>query len=137
MKLIRQAKRRLGRFTRDTDGSAAIEFVLWTPTFMFIMMLAIDSSVLFMNQSNFWRVTRDTARLVARHAITDEAQAEAYAEGLVAGSHANPTATVTIDGQTVIVSLKTNGANLTPFSVFDPIWSFDVETTSIQSLEPI
>lgn len=133
---LRSAKRRLRLFSRDSEGSAGMEFVLWTPTFMFIMMLAIDASVLFMNQSNYWRVTRDTARLVARHAITLD-EAKDYAESMVAGSNANPTATVTSDGQIIMVNLTSSATDLTPFTLFDFVWSFNVEATTFQSVEPI
>jgi len=49
----------------DESGATTVEFVLWVPVFMLILMLTVDVSLLFLRQSNLWQVARDTARQVS------------------------------------------------------------------------
>lgn len=128
--------RRARGFRKDADGSASIEFVLWMPVFMFILMLTIDASILFMSQSNYWSISRDTARLVSRHAITEE-QAKTYAEAAAVNKFASPTASVTKNGQTVTVVLTSPASQLTVFNLFSFATPYQVEASTTQALEPI
>ena len=50
-------------FLRQEGGSATIEFVLWLPIVMAILLLVVDSSLLFMSRSHAMRVLQDTNRL--------------------------------------------------------------------------
>ena len=129
-------KRRIVLFGKRDDGSASIEFVLWMPTFMFLLMLAIDASLLFMNQSNYWSVSRDTARLVARHAMTAEV-AQDYAEAKVLETNSHAEATVSIDGQVVTVAIGSPAAALTAFNIFSFASPFTIQAAVTQAIEPI
>ena len=66
------------RFMSQENGSTTVEFVLWLPLLVAVLIVAVDASVLYMRQSNLWQVSRDTARIVSRHGMT-ELVAEAYA----------------------------------------------------------
>ena len=49
---------RLKQLIRDFDdesGATTVEFVLWVPVFMFILMITVDVSLLFLRQSNLWK----------------------------------------------------------------------------------
>lgn len=50
-------------FLRQEDGSSTIEFVLWLPLVMAILLLIVDSSMLFMSRTHAIRVLQDTNRL--------------------------------------------------------------------------
>lgn len=50
-------------FFRQEGGSATIEFVLWLPIVLAILLLVVDSSMLFMSRSHAIRVLQDTNRL--------------------------------------------------------------------------
>lgn len=50
-------------FLRQEGGSATIEFVLWLPIVLAILLLVVDSSMLFMGRSHAIRVLQDTNRL--------------------------------------------------------------------------
>jgi Flp pilus assembly protein TadG len=54
---------RIKAFLRREDGSSTIEFVLWLPIVMAILLLVVDSSMLFMSRSHAIRVLQDTNRL--------------------------------------------------------------------------
>ena len=64
----------------DDSGATTVEFVLWVPMFMFILMITVDVSLLFLRQSNLWYVARDTARQISIRRLQTPAEAEAYAE---------------------------------------------------------
>jgi Flp pilus assembly protein TadG len=50
-------------FLRQEDGTSTIEFVLWLPIVVLILLLIVDSSMLFMSRSQAMRVLQDTNRL--------------------------------------------------------------------------
>lgn len=50
-------------FLRQEHGSSTIEFVLWLPIVIAILLLIVDSSLLFMSRSHAMRVLQDTNRL--------------------------------------------------------------------------
>lgn len=129
-------KNRMNRFRTKDDGSASIEFCLWMPVFMGMLMLAIDASFLFMGQANYWSISRDTARLVSRHAIT-ETQAEDFATNAAVSKYASPEASVTIDGQTVTVVLTSPAAELTVFNFFGFASPFQIVAATTHAMEPI
>ena len=71
----------------DDSGATTVEFVLWVPVFMFILMITVDVSLLFLRQSNLWYVARDVARQASLHQITDDPTliARAEAQGTFGG----------------------------------------------------
>jgi len=62
----------------DDSGATTVEFVLWVPVFMFILMITVDVSLLFLRQSNLWYVARDVARQASLHQFSNFA-AKGYA----------------------------------------------------------
>jgi Flp pilus assembly protein TadG len=50
-------------FSRQETGGATIEFVLWLPIVVAILLLIVDSSMLFMSRSHAISVLQDTNRL--------------------------------------------------------------------------
>jgi Flp pilus assembly protein TadG len=67
---------RIKAFLRRDDGSATIEFVLWLPLVMAILLLIVDSSMLFMSRSHAIRVLQDTNRLYSVGQFTGDTTAE-------------------------------------------------------------
>ena len=97
---------RLKRFRSSDRGSMSIEYVIMVPLFVAMISGAVDLSRVFIDQSNFYSAARDTARVVARHAM-DEAAAEAYATTRVAQITSAATITdVTIDSSSVTVTIS-------------------------------
>jgi len=86
------------RFLQNEDGTSTIEFVLWLPLVLLILLLITDSSMLFMSRSHAIRVLQDTNRLYSVGQFTGDAaeritKAQAYALSRLAGL--SPSATVT------------------------------------------
>lgn len=64
----------------DDSGATTVEFVLWVPVFMFILMITVDVSLLFLRQSNLWYVARDAARQASIRQIQSDVELIEFAE---------------------------------------------------------
>lgn len=90
--------RKFKAFLRQEDGSSTIEFVLWLPLVMAILLLIVDSSMLFMSRTHAIRVLQDTNRLYSVGQFTGTpaeriTKAQAYALSRLQGL--SPSATIT------------------------------------------
>lgn len=109
---LRGPVNRLRRFRKNEDGAVTVELVLWVPVFMIILMLVVDASMLFVTQSNFWGVARDSARRVAVNTMTGT-EAETWALDEASFGSVVPTVDVDTTGGNVTVTIST------PFSDVD------------------
>ncbi|MDP3194978.1 TadE/TadG family type IV pilus assembly protein [Tabrizicola sp.] len=90
--------RKLKAFLRQEGGSSTIEFVLWLPIVLAILLLIVDSSMLFMSRTHAIRVLQDTNRLYSVGQFTGTpaeriTKAQAYALTRLQGL--SPSATIT------------------------------------------
>ena len=109
---------KIGSFLRRERGGVTVEFVLWVPVFFSLVLLSADASLLFLRQSNFWTVSRDTARIVARHGMETEAAEDWAAEQARIGDY-RPEVAVEIDPvrDTVTVTITGAAASMAPFGM--------------------
>ena len=126
----------LRAFHRAERGSVTIEFVMWVPVFCGLLMLFADTSLTYMNQSNFWNVGRETARIVARHGFDAEA-AESFAETHASFGRFTPEAQVTIDGSTVTVTITADAKSMSLFGILNFAQNQTIEARVTDVLEPI
>lgn len=88
-------------FLQCEDASATIEFVLWLPIVILILLLIVDASMLFMSRSQAIRVLQDTNRLYSVGQFTGEtvderlSKAEEYALSRLQPMSPSATATTT------------------------------------------
>ncbi|MGG7645489.1 TadE/TadG family type IV pilus assembly protein [Rhodovulum sp. YNF3179] len=136
MKALTKFRTRIGSLKRDDDGSVTIEFALWLPFFAALLVLTVDVSMLFMTQSNYWSVARDTARLVARHAM-DESAAESYAAARASLTGVTPTTDVTIGTDTVTVLVSVPANQIATFNAFGLATNYDINAVVSQAMEPL
>jgi len=103
----------------DESGATTVEFVLWVPVFMLILMLTVDVSLLFLRQSNLWQVARDTARQVSIGQLT-AAEADTYAtnKGSFGGDVPDVTVNVDVPLQSVRVDISVPMSNVGVFGIF-------------------
>ena len=125
----------MNRFVSRENGSTTIEFVLWLPLLVGVLIVAVDASVLYMRQSNLWQVSRDTARIVSRHAM-DEATAEAYARQQATYGSYVPTVDVVMSGQAVTVTLAANLTEIAPIGIFNFALSDQLTASITHAMEP-
>lgn len=123
------------RFMSREDGSTTIEFVLWLPLLVGVLMVAVDASVLYMRQSNLWQVSRDTARIVSRHGMT-EGVAEAYARSEVQFGDYVPNVDVEIDGQLVTVTMSASLDQISPLGIFNFAVGEQLVASITHAMEP-
>lgn len=70
---------RLLEFSRDERGTMTIQFVLWVPIIVGLLVIAIDATTLFVTHTEMTSVARDTARRMVSGKIRSKSDAEAYA----------------------------------------------------------
>ena len=131
-------RKRLLSFLRAETGSATVEFTLWVPVFLGILLLGADASVAFTRQANFWRITNETARIVSRHALDAEGGA-AFARGKMQVGTYVPEIRVTIDDKTqiVTVSVTADADQVAPLGILSFALGDSVSFSVSQALEPI
>ena len=131
-------RKRLLSFLRAETGSATVEFTLWVPAFLAILLLGADASTAFIRQSNFWRLSHETARIVSRHALDAEAGAAFARDRMRIGSYM-PEVQVTIDDktQTVTVAVTVDAEQIAPFGILSLALGDRVSFAVSQTLEPI
>lgn len=92
---------RFKAFLRHEGGSSTIEFVLWMPLVVLILLLIVDSSMLFMSRTHAMRVLQDTNRLYSVGQFTGDTleerigKAQVYAVSRLQGLSPSATATTT------------------------------------------
>lgn len=72
-------QRQVSAFAGDEHGAVTIEFVLWVPIILGLLVIAIDGTTLYVTHTEMWNVSRDTARRMVTGKILSEAEAEAFA----------------------------------------------------------
>jgi Flp pilus assembly protein TadG len=101
--MMGRADRKYGKikeFLRQESGSSTIEFVLWMPIALMILLLIVDASMLFMSRSHAIRVLQDTNRLYSVGQFTGSpaeriTQAQTYALNRLRGLSPSATAVTT------------------------------------------
>lgn len=63
-------------FAHNEDGNGTIEAVIWIPTFVAVLLLVVDVSMIFNGQARLFRLVQDTNRAlsVGRLHTADEAE---------------------------------------------------------------
>jgi len=69
----------MAAFLRDETGAVTIEFVLWVPIFVGLLVFVTDASIIYLTHSEMWNVARDTTRRMTTEQITTVAEARDYA----------------------------------------------------------
>ena len=69
----------LDRFRRDETGALTIEFVLWVPLFLGVLLLVVDATTIYITHSEMTNVARDTVRRMVTGVVLTEEEAETYA----------------------------------------------------------
>jgi Flp pilus assembly protein TadG len=126
----------LGSFRRDETGSTTVEFVLWVPLLVALLLFATDVTLAFMRQSQVWQVSRETARIVSRHGM-DKAAAEAFAREIGTMGTSVPDVDVAFEGLDVVVTMSLPSASLTPFNTLGLLLGDRVTTRVTHTMEPL
>lgn len=66
----------LDAFLRDERGSLTIEFILWIPLILALVVIVINATTLYVTHSEMWNVARDVARQMSTGVIGTIEEAE-------------------------------------------------------------
>ena len=126
-------KRLLKRFSRNDDGNATVEFVLWLPLIMGILVGAFDLNVIMATQSSMWDIARDTARRVSTGELNaTTAQSYALAKLTYMGFDYGVDVTV---GDDVVVNVDTYLSNVAALGSMGGLNSYHVTASVTMRVE--
>jgi Flp pilus assembly protein TadG len=125
-------------FAKDEHGTTTIEFVMWVPLFLTFMLLVADVGMAFMRQANVLDISRDAARIVARHGLDAPAAIRLAADRARFGEY-TPEVTVDIDpkAQFVTVTIFVQIQDLAPFGILQSLHADRVAIQAVHAIEPI
>ncbi len=124
------------QFLRDEQGSATIEFVLWVPIFVVILVASMDATVLYLHHTEMWNVSRDVARRVA---VGDMSEADAVAvvqNEMFLYSRAYTVATSNPGELDVTIMIQTSIRDASIFGFFKPVLGRYLTATVVMRREP-
>lgn len=136
VKMRGRGRRSFNCFLKDDNGTATVEFVLMVPLFTMFLLLVTDASLLFLRHTTLMNVSRDTARIVSRHAMTPDV-AKVYAESRASTVDSPATATVTIDNGFVTVVVTSNAASSAPFGIVKFAVGDKITAATTSTMEPV
>jgi Flp pilus assembly protein TadG len=123
-------------FLVDEGGTATVEFVLLFPLFSMVLLLLADASLLFLRHTNLMNISRDTARIVSRYAMTP-AEAKAYAEAAARTAQSDATAEVTILNGFVTVIISSEASTSAPFGMVTFAIGDQIVAQAVSTMEPV
>jgi Flp pilus assembly protein TadG len=124
-------------FLRDEHGSVTIEFVLWVPVFAVILVAATDATILYLNHTEMWNVSRDIARRVAAGDIAESDAAAAVGEEMFLYSNAFTVATSAASDPDVVILIQTQISDASVFGFFQPVLGRYLTASVTMRREPI
>lgn len=134
--VLTDIRRKIRRFVQAENGTSTVEFVFMVPLFVALVLLVTDASLLFLRHSTLMNISRDTARVVSRHAMSP-ADAQIYAANAASNGQSAATAQVTIANGFVTVVLSTDAASSAPFGIVSFALGDTISAVAISTMEPI
>jgi Flp pilus assembly protein TadG len=106
------------------------------PLFTMLVLLITDASLLFLRQTSLMNVSRDTARIVSRHAMTAE-EAEVYAVAAAETGASTASASVEVVDGFVTVVITSDAATSAPFGIIKFAVGDTISAVAISTMEPV
>lgn len=128
---------RIGRFLTDQQGAVTIEFTTLVPFFIFLMVLLVDGSMVYMTHSEMFSTARDIARRMSTGELSTQQEVRDYAAGtLLLGDR---TYVVDADfGEEMRCSIAVSVADAAIFGMFfRPILGRALVASAVTSREPM
>jgi Flp pilus assembly protein TadG len=125
------------RFLRDERGSATIEFVLWVPVFMILLVATTDASILYLHHTEMWNVSRDVARRVSVGDMTEADAATVVQNEMFLSTNAYTVTTSDPADLDVVIQISTSIADASVFGFFKPVLGMHLAAEVTMRREPI
>lgn len=129
--------RALQGFLRDDQGSATIEFVLWVPIFVVLLVATTDATILYLHHTEMWNVSRDVARRVAVGDMTEAEAVNVVQSEMFLYSSAYTVATSQPTDLDVQIVIQTQVADASIFGFFKPVLGDFLTASVTMRREPI
>jgi len=127
----------VSQFLRDERGSATIEFVLWVPIFVVILVAATDATILYLHHTEMWNVSRDVARRVAVGDMTEADAVTVVQNEMYLYSRAYTVSTSNPTELDVKIMIRTSVADASVFGFFKPVLGRYLTAMVTMRREPI
>ncbi len=111
----------LHRFIREERGSATIEFVLWVPIFVILLVATTDATILYLHHTEMWNVSRDVARRVAANDLSEADAAATVQNEMFLYSSEYTVATSNPTALDVKIQIQTSVSDASVFGFFGPV----------------
>jgi Flp pilus assembly protein TadG len=106
----------LSEFLRDERGSQTIEFILWIPVLMMLLVTVIDATTIYLAHAEMENIARDTARRMVTGTIGNEDDAEAYAQTRLSYyDYAHNVDAIWDNTNSMVVNISTEVGDVAPF----------------------
>ena len=128
---------RVSQFLRDEHGSATIEFVLWVPIFVVILVAATDATILYLHHTEMWNVSRDVARRVAIGDMTEAEAVNVVQNEMYLYSRAYTVSTSDPADLDVKIMIQTSVRDASVFGFFEPVLDRYLTAMVTMRREPI
>ena len=125
------------QFLRDEQGSATIEFVLWVPVFVVLLVATVDATILYLHHTEMWNVSRDVARRVAVGDMAEGDIVNVVQNELFLYSDAYTVATSDPTDLDVVIAIQTSIADASVFGFFKPVLGENLVAMVTMRREPI
>lgn len=125
------------RLLLDERAAATIEFVLWVPVSLTVLLAGVDATVLYLHHTEMWNVARDVGRTIAVGQLTEDEAADAIEERLWLRSRAYWVETSHPRSLEAQIYIRTKVADASVFGLFGPILDEFLEVSLVMQKEPI
>ncbi len=122
------------RFWKNEEGNATVEFVLWLPLIMGVVVGAFDLNIMLMTQNNMYNVARDTARRVSIGELTPT-EAQKYALSQLTYMNFDYGVDVSA-GTDVVVKINTNLSDVATLGIMGGYGNFKLNAAVTMRKEP-
>ena len=109
----------LRAFLSDDRASATIEFVLWVPVYVIILVAVTDASILYLTHTEMWNTARDSARRISVGAMAAADAPDRAGEKLLLAGRTYTVAAS--DAGPVIVEISVGVGDASVFGFFGPV----------------
>ena len=109
----------LHRFIEDDHAAVTIEFVAIFPFFIFLMLVFVDASILYLTRTEMFHISRDVARSISVGSLNiDEVEGYVNKKIMLAG---RTYTLASFSGSLVIVEMSVNAGDASVFGIFTPV----------------
>lgn len=135
-KIFSNSKRRMSKFWNCESGSFTVEAMIWIPMFFFLMIFALNVSMVFVQESLILRVVQTVSREHSLGLYRDDAEAELDLSNQLSHLGANVTVDVSKSFKMATASVQVPAVDLMPMQFLRNTFSgVEIDVTSNHLVE--